>query len=369
MGNSNVNIRPLSVDDLDVIAGLKGEIIRQPHFNPEVEKRIYKWELCDNPFRRDDQPIGFVLEDGEKIVGSVVLVPGEFKIGDETVYGCFEVDLMVLPEYRFHGIKLLNATWKDNRFPVVVSTTLNEVSYALEKKLGVKDVVHTKKKHIKMTSISKGLTIRNLTLKNFLLYAGGLRGMFSGKTAPGADLNIEKMDRFGDDYDDLFNRVALGYKTMQIRGSEYLNWRYVDFPYGERSIFSASDKDGLLRGFIVLQKEQQKEGVKKGNVLDLFCVRGDKDALRSLLLAAGKYAKEEKLGRIEILSPSQEIAAGLSDGGYTAKEMDFPACLYQCSGDKLIDMSSDMNGWFITAGDGDTAVYSSLSWNREFERD
>ena len=46
---------------------------------------------------------------------------------------------------------------------------------------------------------------------------------------------------------------------MHVRDSQYLNWRYVDFPYGERIIRSIIDASGAMRGFIVVQKEIRKE--------------------------------------------------------------------------------------------------------------
>ena len=360
MPTNRVTIRPLLLEDLDEIIALKGDVLRRPRFDPLIEKKIYEWELRNNPYRREEYPFGFVLHDENRIVGSVVLVPARFKVGDKTFYGCFEIDLMVLPEYRFHGLKLLNATWREKRFPIVVSTTLNETSYALEKKLGAKDTAHTKKQYIKITGLSRGLTLRSLNFKNLILYVKALPGRFSRDTVTGKGLDIKKVSRFDSGYDDLFNRVSPDYKMLHIRDSMYLNWRYVDFPYGERAIFSAFDNEGMIRGFIVVQKEGKQEGIKRCNIIDLFCSRGDVKALHALLFASEQYAEEEKLGRIEILPPAQQTTETLLSIGYIERDRKFPACIYKCSDDKFSEIASDARGWLISSGEGDTAICSAL---------
>jgi hypothetical protein len=364
--SDDVRVRPLTFDDLESIIALKGKVIKRPEFDPIVERNIYEWELRENPYKRDDFPIGFVLEHNSNIVGSVVLVPAKFKLAKENVYACFEIDLMVAQEFRFHGLKLLNKVWKENLFPLVVSTTPNNLSFEIEQKMGAIGILHTSFTYIYIISIKHVMSrIKHFRFEKFIsLLNGSARSLLraiSKKIRKKEELIVEEITKFDNRFDEFFENASRDYDVLHIRDSRYLNWRYVGFPFGKRKIVSVLDKKNTLRGYIVIQKEVTKQGTKKANILDLFTKKSDINAIEELLLKSIEYAKVEKLDVIEIMPTNLDLKNILYIMGFIRRENMFSFCSFKCKNAEVSAIINKKNVWFLSSGDGDNAVYSAIS--------
>jgi len=373
MDKSEIRLSPLSLDDLEGIISVKGRVLHNPFFDPRLEKEIYGWSLQKNPFRNDNYPLGYTLKQGGSIVGCVVLVPAAIKIGDGVVYACFEEDLMVLPEFRFHGLKLLNAVWKTSLMPFVIATTPNKLSFELEKSLGARTVSFTRARYVKLLDpiniARKKLPIFKIIFKSFesitewLLYQPlvlfsnlyltvmqRLRyGLFSG----------EKITTFDKRFDDLYERISKDYKVSIVRNSAYLNWRYVECPLGEREIYAISDGGGELCGYIVLQKERLENGIMVANILDIFTSRRNVPAIFSLLKYAESYARQNGLETISLIGTFSGIAKVAYAAGFVRNKLRIPTCIFINKDVTTREVSNDTRNWYLSSGDGDTAIYST----------
>lgn len=360
----NISIRPLTLDDIDDIIRVKNIVIKQPHFNFQAEKEICEWMLRNNPYRRNDFPFGFVLEYDNNIVGSVALIPANFKMGEKIVYGCFEVDLMVLPEFRFHGLKLLNKIWTENLFPLVISTTPNKVSLEIESKMGAAEVTFTSRRYVKIVNpIQVILSIRHVNLEKINSLSQGLiiflRDITMGMRVKERFIT-EETTEFDERFDVLYDRVSKDYAISQIKNSHYLNWRYVKFPCGERKIYSILDDKNMLRGFTVIQIERIGGGIRrKANVLELFTTKEDYSAIATLSNIVFKYAKQKNSDYIQISPVSIAMENIISNQIFMMRSVALPLCLYKCGNAELCKIAKDMNNWLISSGDGDTATHSA----------
>jgi hypothetical protein len=360
----NIFLRETSFSDFSQILRLKEKVIAPPHFNFSVENKLYEWALIKNPYRQEQLPFGFVLECSGEIIGSVTLLPGCFKIGQNEKYGCFEIDLIILPQFRFHGLRLLKKVWLDNIFPVVISTTLNTLSYGIETRLGALDIVHTKRRYIKLLTtraLSKSI-LSSINPDKFYAYIRSKWGSLKSLTFhESKKFKIEKIENFGTNYDQLYKKAAQSYQVLHLRDSKYLNWRYKNFPYGKRIIFQAICPEGELAGFMVLQKERQGTGIKKLNIIELFASKEEKTAIFCLLDKAVETGKIEGFDMVEIIPPSLEFEELIAKHGFIRREKELPACLYKLNAQDFFK-SDD---WLISAGEGDNATYSALSWPEE----
>jgi hypothetical protein len=79
---------------------------------------------------------------------------------------------------------------------------------------------------------------------------------------------IDKIDSFSDEFDDLWKSVRSKLSNAQIRDSKYLRWRYGCSPFGFEVI--AARRSGRLCGYIVTLtlKEDQKQGLVHTVIVD-----------------------------------------------------------------------------------------------------
>jgi GNAT superfamily N-acetyltransferase len=125
------------------------------------------------------------------------------------------------------------------------------------------------------------------------LRAAGVARYFAGRPSPRGglvpesreprrygDVQVEPLDRFPPEADEIWRAAAPGYGNHVIRDAQFLNWRYADTPRTYRR-FGAS-RDGRLRAIAVVG-HTVKQGVSSGFLADLVS-EPDAEAERVALL-------------------------------------------------------------------------------------
>jgi hypothetical protein len=362
-----IRIRPLTLADIDTVAILKKDVMRIPGMDAANGKALYKWMLESNPCRKDNYPIGFVLESDTGIEGAVALMPALCNIGAQHYYACFEVDLMVSERLRFHGLKLVARVWHSDIFPIAFSTTPNETSFNIEKRLGAQAVPFSSSKYVLWIDPIK-VGIKKYGSKTAGIIFGVLCACFSAAVRifsmmpklSSEKISVEKIDRFDPGFDTFCEKASLDYSVIITRNSRYLNWRYVDFPYGRRTIVKALDGGGNLRGYMVLQDEKARSGIRVSNILEVFTRRADRPAMRALINAAIDHAKKNQIERLEHIPVGYHVESILSAMGFIKRRLPLPSCLYKMGSAVSAKDTIDMSSWFISAGEGDTSLYSAF---------
>ncbi|MCM8760899.1 MAG: hypothetical protein NC938_06570 [Candidatus Omnitrophica bacterium] len=362
---NDIRLRHMTFDDLEEMIALKKDVLNRSDFDPAAERKLYNWELIGNPYRRDDFPVGLVLENGKRIVGMVALVPALFRINQKDTYGCFEIDLAVANDFRFHGLKLLNLIWRSDKFPVVVGTTPNKTSYDIETRLGALEIPFTRYYCVKVINPPKVLIKKkgsriSAILAWFMLQRVLLRGYLSrlNKNFSEDDYVVEKIDSFTEQFDQFFEKAATTYSALVVKNSRYLNWRYVEFPFGERVIYMVSDRKGDLSGYIVIQHEILNGSIKVARILDIFTLKNDANARRMLLRVATTHAKSSGLESVYMNAVDAFICDTAATEGFITRQLALPVAIYR-SNEKVREGSL---GWFLSSGDGDASTFSALSW-------
>jgi hypothetical protein len=341
-----MRIRPLVPGDIESLVTLVKEAIDPPFFDVGSMRKLFEWKIAFNPLTGSDLTVGYVLEAGGRIEGAVVLMPARFKLKDTRVRGCYEVDLMVRSEARFHGLKLLDKVWKTNTFPIVVATTPNDVSFRLETLFGAKAIAFSGYKYVMPLTFA----LRLLSWRPFL--------------RKNERFSVRAIERFDEQFDRFFDEVSKEYDIIGIRDNAYLNWRYIDFPFGQRVSLAIYDVSSRLRGYEVIQKECAGSGKSVANIIELFTHKNDTAAMNGLLDASKVYAANNGCARIEMIAGSAAIARQAGLYGFLRRKMRLPSCIYKMNDELYKDMAEDANNWFISSADGDTSIYSALSVER-----
>jgi GNAT superfamily N-acetyltransferase len=91
---------------------------------------------------------------------------------------------------------------------------------------------------------------------------------------------VQLVERFGPELDELGRRAATGYGSHFVRDAEYFNWRYLDSPRDYRCF--GAYRAGELVGVAVVG-HTFKHGVSAGFLADLVAAPDDKGAIRALV--------------------------------------------------------------------------------------
>ncbi len=285
--------------------------------------------LCDhrwlnNPARNDNDPFGWVLQaDDGHIAGFHGLAPTRLWIGGREVDAIAPTTWAAEPGHARAGLALLSTylDWGKDRF--LLNTTANSITSAMHAGsnrgmtkiplddfdrrllwvLDVKPLVRWRLGETegawllrKAAASRLGVSLASL-LAPFALGAVGGAGAalrtslrrsrihFACKKIP-----VERIERFGPEFDDLWNRLKNNYDVTTERTAEILNWRHIGTPrLLGRTYALAARENGKLLGYVGL-REPSTTAPGHFIVTDLFYDPARPDAMHNLMNAAFEFA-------------------------------------------------------------------------------
>ena len=176
---------------------------------------------------------------------------------------------------------------------------------------------------------------------------GGLRARDDGSwTLRG--LEVQPVERFGSDMDDLGRNAGAGYGNHFVRDAAYFNWRYLESPRDYRC-FGAYRGSELVGAAVV--GHTFKHGVSAGFLADLVAAPDDAEAIRGLLSRALEEVRGGADALVLLPPPSRAQRRALLAFGFapTNKRLRF-------IGKVLLDgarLDERADAWHFTLGDFD----------------
>ena len=237
------------------------------HLRP-LDLDVWNWRYA---YRPEGVPITMVAVDGGELVGHVSALPIRLERGSSVVKAGLWVDLMIEPNHRNltlfldladanrrrcaeTGVELLFAFPNGKSFPV------------LKRMLGWQD-------------------------------AGdilALEGKLSTLRLPEAGRSkVETISGFGDEFDELWDRLRPLKRLCGARGSDRLQWRYRSRPRANYPAWAARDAAGRLEGFLVAKIFDGPQG-RIGDILE-FWAEAKGPSADALLIAAFGHFKSENV--------------------------------------------------------------------------
>ncbi len=126
-----VGFREVRWDDREQIYGLQKKLGLDAD-SPEDWERIWK----NNPQRRDDVPMGWVLETGPKIVGFLGNVPLTYDFNGTAISAVAARGWVVEPEYRQHTLKLILRYLGQKNIDILLNSSSNDIAFKIFQGLG-----------------------------------------------------------------------------------------------------------------------------------------------------------------------------------------------------------------------------------------
>jgi amino acid adenylation domain-containing protein len=300
----------------------------------------HRW--LNNPCRTEDDPLGWVLEtETGQIVGFHGIVPTRVWVGGQRVPAIAPTTWAADPGYGRQGLVLLSTylNWGRDRF--LLNTTANAITSAMHESShsGMRRIplegfdqrllwVHDFKPLVRWKvgqrdaqgrsgSLAGGLAGRAIASRIGAALAGtgaafalGVPGGFAAAMRASIgrsridfacrELPIEKVDRFGQEFDELRERLRHNYAVTTERSSVVLNWRHINPPrLVGRSYALACRDGGRLEGYVAL-REPTTTAPGHMIVTDLFYDPARPDVMRNLLNAAFRFAVAQGASVLEI---------------------------------------------------------------------
>ncbi|MBA2441025.1 MAG: GNAT family N-acetyltransferase [Rubrobacter sp.] len=321
-----VSIRPLENDELqDGIAELR--VATYPGF-PEAHETeyyasFYRWYL-NHPLA--GQVYRWAAISGkDQVVGHLAALPQYYRINGRRVVAHTPGDYMVLPGYGFQALPLMRTFFRATEN--CVACDMVPAVIQVETRLGA-EVVGRMQYSAKLLNVSRlpvpalperarkllGLPARFAPPRGFET-GGEARQAGETYAAPrprapiptpvkaflnraleeidgvlvrgfGGAAKVEELEEFGEEFDDLFEKVAAVVPCVPEKDARFLNWRYgPGSPQGPVTVLGVRGSNGLL-GYAVLKTASAGQD---GYILDLTTVPGYQEVARALLRESVLY--------------------------------------------------------------------------------
>lgn len=174
----------------------------------------------------------------------------------------------------------------------------------------------------------------------------------------GEGYEVEKVDRFDEEFDLFFEKVAAVIPCIQEKDSTFLNWRYgPDSPQFPVEVIAVRGRQGLL-GYAVIKVIDR---VKESFILDLMTLPGYTQVARALLRESVRYSRQRRAHMIRyryLESPVTPREADLGRMGFFNRGASRRNSILVGFEDKQKHaLANDLANWSYNIGDGEPTFW------------
>ncbi|MFH0861119.1 MAG: GNAT family N-acetyltransferase [Candidatus Altiarchaeota archaeon] len=318
-----MEIRPYQKGDEKEILALDRRLEDHPWNRTDLSN--WYWKYADaNP---SGKSFIWVMTEDEKIIAHFAAVPFRLKVFDEEIIASHTIAALVESKYQNRGLlkfisDKLFEDLKENNIPVTYGFP-NKRSYTLHKGfMGYSDLIFFD---------ALKITKPNLVGKQEL---------------PG----FHKIDKFGDDFDNLWDSCRKDYKIAVVRNKNYLNWRYIQRPDWKYFPFGVY-KGKTLGGYTVL-KLYREDKILRGHILDVFTCSGDKDTLDKLVDGSLNFFSEHNVDEVTCwIWGNPLFEEVLEEKGFSKENTKIPLVIRMNKQFDYAEEIKDNMNWYFTMGD------------------
>jgi hypothetical protein len=326
-------------------------------FRKDKDATTFEWKYRDNP---DGPAIGRVAIDAEgRVVGSYSYVPRRFLRDGQPVALMQASDAMTLPEWQGRGI----FTGLDDVVAQAAGAAGYPLCFAYSGRLSLKGFLRNGWQLIGHAPLwrrsfqSRRALLRKGRVGPLLLPAAPVLDLVAGLrdrarlALPGGEAGLQRLARFDERVDRLFQRCAPRTGLVGVRSAAWLNWRYVDTPGRRQECWGLLRGDELL-GYVVAE-------LQGGNAFLADHLAADEPARAALMLGFTALARERGQEEASALlfdhNPAVQPLVGLGyRRGRTNREFRdiFPFIVRRCRADAS-ETDLQMTRWHLADGDRD----------------
>lgn len=280
-----------------------------------IERRFFDWNFF-SPLRPDDRSGQYLALVGDRIIGIMGALAWPLQIAGETVLGEYNVNLYVDSAYRGHRLsqRLLEAV--SSGYAHSLTNGYNARTLSLYERLGA--VYHWRmRRFVKVLEAEAADQLLEASPRFGALEAdtrSALRALAresASTPVPAPAHAIHRCDRFDASWDRAWERIRRSYGFTTWRSSEFLNWRYIDYPFPLYRCL-VTHQGAEPTGLIVLRRDDSPLGPVV-RIVDLAALP---ERRLDLLGAAEAFARDSGAILVDRVAAGECDAALLEQAGY-----------------------------------------------------
>ena len=291
-------------------------------------------------------------------VGFVAMIPNLLQTNETEVIATWSVDMYVLPEHRGQSLRLVQGLKKASPLGIILG--VKGAALAVETKMGwekvrASDPLVIRFPTIKVLTRLLGKSTEPTFLINILYPI--FRTVFKLTTkvifkTPRIDnkIVIEKVKRFGEEADLLWNDIRKDFNILTKRDSLYLNWKFTDNPISSFDKFEFYE-NGKIKGILIV-KITYKDGFKWGQIIEFFSSPNDLDIINNMTAYTVNYFKSNNCDLATVVGLSKNHQKCLGQYGFMEFKYD-PNFIVKVDDKARRDYFLNSDNWFISSGDSD----------------
>lgn len=302
------------------------------------------WQYRDNPFRQD-RPAGWVLVDGDRVVGHLGAVYVPVIAAGRSAVGVIGADYVVSQDAlkaggTFAGLQLAQVFFEGTSGCLHMATTANERTGAVFGRFGCRPVEWTREFFRAQTSLVQQIRtcrgganrmVRRLMTGPLSFVGQGVLAAAYGlcrhrpalPIAPGCRLDIGMAPL-------ILEAASLHAGTTSVglaiaRSREYLDWRYVRHPESSniRALLLRRREGEMLGAAIVFFDEQPAR--RPAYLEELTVADGTKTVMHSLICAALRLADDRGADHLICTAGASDLRGRFWEYGFESRARSAPA--------------------------------------------
>jgi len=336
-------------------------------FSERLSLEYWKWKYQNNPAGRS---LIWLAECNSKIVGHYAIVPVTMKIGNVYVTGSLGSAAATHPNHQGEGVfsSIVNKCCVDaaeNDIPVTYgfSNTSLGPTYRRYERMGRISFIIRMMKVLDWQSV-----VATYAPSRLFSIAARALGRMTMSRCSSRDLSLEKINRFDDRFDALWEEISHDFIVIAKRDKTYLNWRYIDHPSREHTVYAALE-DSKILGYCVLA-ETRHQNLELGLIVDIIGSLGRRNVVHRLIQVAVKHFEERGVDIVTChLSERHPYQGAFVSAGFIPHPHRKRAlyCAINLRGSTIDEKQAysqalllsqnqflkKKSNWFMTLGDGD----------------
>ena len=322
----------------------------------------WRWRFVDSAERLNLRPFVWLYRKGGSVVAHQGAIPVQLKVGEARLTTGWFVETMTADSVRGSPIGPMVIKKALEDMPLNLSLGQTAQMRELQFAMGWKHVVALTK-YVLVCGYRMNLRSKlPMGIAELAAFTLGLRHSLQWRAKQHRDISafeFEMVERFSEEHDQLWERMAKTCTCAVVRDSSYMNWKYIDRP--SRNVTCIAVRcQGELSGVLVISMAGPNKvyPYPRGVLVDFVAPLDGDDVILALITKGISDLKGRGAQTIICQSVSAKLNLLLEQVGFAARQLRHQFLV--AVGDESPDIARQLLGaenWFLTLGDSDADSY------------
>ena len=313
-------------------------------------------------------PIGWVLEDGERIVGCLTNVPLPYTFRGRKLLAATGRGWAVEDEYRSYALLLMDEYFNQEGVDVFLNNTVNAKAAEAFSTFGSMRVpvgdwnsaAFAVTAHREFAE--SALRIKNIPQAKLLSYPAGLvlamKDHFRAQAIPKSDIDVVLVHDFDQRFDVFWEMLSQRSSALlAVRSRDALRWHFAPFlEKGRLWIFTAA-RNGNIDAYAVFQRRDEPQyGLKRMRMVDFQACDWHDQYCAAFMRRAYDECSAQGIHVLEHVGCDLEKTRVFERAAAYRRKLPGWSFFYSAKGEKLAGELAQTEAWAPSSYDGDASL-------------